>query len=294
MCPTDANYRLIRDFDAAIAENRKFRNWGIDFGLAHRFRNAVDVVRFISRLNVFCGPRLAEIKVRAQYGQEHSYVIDKTYLKFIHKIVSGKKNKSTYAQEAMSTTLAMANIFLPDDDSVALSVIDMFSGSFDYYIWKIRNTFYPLSQMYPSFQTGWADNYINDIGPLRERMKAQTVSWDQFSKLGDERSNIDDLIPVTNGGAEINANRLTAADVMDSRPVGIHNVVLRYNETKDVVVLVVMFNPFVVDSQYYRPNFQQAYLSMVLQHDTYSLSQLRILFPWMTEADFETIWNAIE
>ena len=85
-CATDVNYRLIRDFDAAIAQNKKFRNFGIDFGIAHHFTRAIDVVRFYVKLSTFCGEKLRLMKVRANYGQEHSIEIDMRCAAFINKI----------------------------------------------------------------------------------------------------------------------------------------------------------------------------------------------------------------
>ena len=58
MCASDSDYRLIRDIDDAIRQNKKYRNWGIDFGVSNHFRSAKDVVRFITRLNTFCGTKL--------------------------------------------------------------------------------------------------------------------------------------------------------------------------------------------------------------------------------------------
>ena len=125
-------------------------------------------------------------------------------------------------------------------------------------------------------------------------MLARTISWNQFASFGDGRSNIDDLIFVNNAGAEINANRIEAAKVLDETPVKIHDVVFRHNKTRNIIFMCVVLEPFLVDTHNYRPNFQLAYFSYVLSEYEYDkgYKMLSILFPWMKKSDYETIWNS--
>ena len=294
MCATDVNYRLIRDFDAAIAQNKKFRNYGIDFGIAHHFTRAIDVVRFYVKLFAFCGKKLRIMKVRANYGKEHSIEIDKTFTGFINKIFfKDWKTNATVTAEMMQNVLSLVNINIPDNDAVVLEVINAFKPSYDIFSQKIRGRLYRESQLCPSFNLEDKNNYITLPETLYDKMLSEHISWEQFRVFGESRGDIDDIIAVTNGGAEISDNRAAAAEVLSERPVKIHDLVFRFNEDKNVVFMCVVLNPFGVDTHKWRPNFELAIFTYTMYRESHYLNMLKVLWPWMKEKDYQTIWKSI-
>ena len=179
ICATDANYRLIRDIDVAIAEGKKFKNFGIDFGIAHNFHHALNVIRFFTKLMNFCGKSVRIIKLRANYGREHSASIRKVCADYMRKIfIDKKKTQQSPTQDAMNDALKIVNIFIPNNDDVALEIINAAKHSFDIYAYKIRSKFYPFYQQYSDFKLDSKSNYLQLPEELHQKMIDTRLTWD--------------------------------------------------------------------------------------------------------------------
>ena len=57
--------------------------------------------------------------------------------------------------------------------------------------------------------------------------------------------------------------------------------------------MCVTLNPFIVDTHKYRPNFELVVFTYAMHKASHYLHMLQILWPWMKEKDYQTIWKNI-